>query len=103
MNVMNCPEVQLQTLKDWITASRHKMKEDEWVLVIESIDNTYTYYYVAPKHHTIAWIEPLDGYMLFRECATVNHWNHKSMLPFHTLFFLLELDCAGLKLEAEFW
>ncbi|KAG1741382.1 hypothetical protein EDD22DRAFT_959048 [Suillus occidentalis] len=80
----------LQRLESWINASRNKIDGKPWLLVVEpiSVEGTeiYPYYYVVPEDRMITWIEPVDGYLLFQECTTAWHWNHKR-----------------LELEAQYW
>ncbi|KAG2346748.1 hypothetical protein BDR05DRAFT_945739 [Suillus weaverae] len=90
MNMRACSDEQLQRLESWIHASRLQINNKQWLLVIEPIfargEGVYTYYYVAPKDHIIAWQELVDAFLLFQECTMVLHWNHKR-----------------LELEAQFW
>ncbi|KAG1887990.1 uncharacterized protein F5891DRAFT_1199429 [Suillus fuscotomentosus] len=80
----------LQRLESWINASRNKLDGKQWLLVVEPISvrgtEIYPYYYVVPEDRMITWIEPVDGYLLFQECTTAWHWNHKR-----------------LELEAQYW
>jgi len=105
MNLHTCSDGQLQRLESWINVSRSKLCSKNWFLVVDLIlargQEIYTYYCMDPTNCIITWLEPVDGYILFQECMAAWHWNHKS-----TLFFcvsLLEIDLAGLKLEAQFW
>jgi hypothetical protein len=50
-------------------------------MVVRDIE-IYPYYYVVPENRIITWIEMVDGYLLFQECAAVWHWNHKSTCLF---------------------
>ncbi|KAG2740368.1 hypothetical protein P692DRAFT_20753515, partial [Suillus brevipes Sb2] len=90
MNMSACSDQQLQRLESWINASRNKLDGKQWLLVVEPISvggtEIYPYYYVVPEDRMITWIEPVDGYLLFQECTTAWHWNHKR-----------------LELEAQFW
>ncbi|KAG1817876.1 hypothetical protein EV424DRAFT_1540227 [Suillus variegatus] len=90
MNMSTCSDQQLQRLESWINASRNKLDGKQWLLVVEPISvggrEIYPYYYVVLEDRMITWIEPVDGYLLFQECTTVWHWNHKR-----------------LELEAQFW
>lgn len=105
MNLRTCSDEQLQRLESWINASRAKLRENSWFLVVEQISvrgqEIYPYYYVVPEKRIITWLEPVDGYLLFQECTAAWHWNHKSTLFFRVI--LLEIDLAGLELEAQFW
>jgi hypothetical protein len=105
MNMRACSDEQLQRLESWIHASRLQINNEQWLLVVEPIfargEEVYTYYYVVPEDRIIAWLEPVDAFLLFQECTTVSHWNHKSTLPFTV--FLFSFDRAGLELEAQFW
>ncbi|KAG1758509.1 hypothetical protein EDD22DRAFT_849952 [Suillus occidentalis] len=38
------------------------------------------YYYVVPSSRIIAWLEDLDGYILFQACVKPSEWRHKSKL-----------------------
>ncbi|KAG2136449.1 hypothetical protein DEU56DRAFT_913025 [Suillus clintonianus] len=90
MNIKACSDQQLQRLESWINASRAKLDGKQWLLVVDPISvggtEIYPYYYVIPENRIIAWIEPLDGYLLFQECETAWNWNHKR-----------------LELEAQYW
>ncbi|KAG1799152.1 hypothetical protein EV424DRAFT_1546083 [Suillus variegatus] len=90
MNLRTCSDEQLQRLESWINASRAKLRENSWFLVVEQISvrgqEIYPYYYVVPEKRIITWLEPVDGYLLFQECTAAWHWNHKR-----------------LELEAQFW
>jgi hypothetical protein len=104
MNVGTCSEEQLTRLELWIDASRSKIDGKQWLLVIDLMlvrgEEVYLYYYVVPENQIITWVEPINGYILFQEC-TAWHWNHKCTLIFTSL--VLELNSAGLKLEAQYW
>ncbi|KAG1849414.1 hypothetical protein F4604DRAFT_1934968 [Suillus subluteus] len=90
MNMRSCSDEELQRLERWIHASRLKINDNQWLLVVEPIlvrgEEVYTYYCVVPKNRTITWLQTVDTYLLFQECATASHWNHKR-----------------LELEAQFW
>ncbi|KAG1866142.1 hypothetical protein F4604DRAFT_1682874 [Suillus subluteus] len=90
MNMRACSDEQFQRLESWIHASRLKINNEHWLLVVEPIsargEEVYSYYCVVPKNRIITWLEPVDAYLLFQECTTVSHWNHKR-----------------LELEAQFW
>ncbi|KAG2141984.1 hypothetical protein DEU56DRAFT_911318 [Suillus clintonianus] len=90
MNVRDCSNEQLQKLESWIKVSRSRLDGKPWLLIVEPIlargKEIYPYYYVVPENRVITWIEPVDGYLLFQECTTVWHWNHKR-----------------LELEAQYW
>ncbi|KAG1717740.1 hypothetical protein EDD22DRAFT_964497 [Suillus occidentalis] len=105
MNMSACSDHQLQRLESWINASRNKLDGKQWLLVVEPISvggtEIYPYYYVVPEDRMITWIEPVDGYLLFQECTTAWHWNHKRTLLFHA--FILDLNRTGLELEAQYW
>ncbi|KAG1837999.1 hypothetical protein F4604DRAFT_1941882 [Suillus subluteus] len=84
MNMRSCSDEELQRLERWIHASRLKINDDQWLLVVELIlvrgEEVYTYYCVVPKNRTITWLQTVDAYLLFQECATASHWNHKKAL-----------------------
>ncbi|KAG2750664.1 hypothetical protein P692DRAFT_201864549 [Suillus brevipes Sb2] len=84
MNMRACSDEQLQRLESWIHASRLQINNEQWLLVVEPIfargEEVYTYYYVVPEDRIIAWLEPVDAFLLFQECTTVSHWNHKKAL-----------------------
>ncbi|KAG1906186.1 uncharacterized protein F5891DRAFT_1182404 [Suillus fuscotomentosus] len=90
MNVRDCSDERLQKLESWIEVSRSKLDGKHWLLVVEPIlargKEIYPYYYVVPENRIITWIEPVDAFLLFQECETVWHWNHKR-----------------LELEAQYW
>ncbi|KAG2353402.1 hypothetical protein BDR07DRAFT_1496316 [Suillus spraguei] len=90
MNLGACSEAQLQKLESWIDASRSKIDGKQWLLVVEPMlargEEIYPYYYVVPESQIIAWVEPMDGYILFQECTAAWQWNHKR-----------------LELEAQYW
>jgi hypothetical protein len=99
-------DAQLQRLESWIRESRSKLNGKEWLLVVEPLlvagMNIYTYYYVVPERRIIAWLEPVDGYILFQECTAAWHWSHKSMWIFLSILST-NLTCTGLELEAQYW
>ncbi|KAG1748519.1 hypothetical protein EDD22DRAFT_851025 [Suillus occidentalis] len=75
----------------WVwSASRAKIDRENWFLVVEPIlvrgMEIYMYYYIVPENCIITWIERVNGYLLFQECTTAWHWNHKR-----------------LELEAQYW
>ncbi|KAG2354316.1 hypothetical protein BDR07DRAFT_1381649 [Suillus spraguei] len=80
----------LQRLDDFIDASRSAAKEDGWVLVVYPTifmgEERFQYYYVVPDHQIIAWLEDMDGHILFGECINPSKWRHKR-----------------LELEAQYW
>ncbi|KAG1861373.1 hypothetical protein C8R48DRAFT_774120 [Suillus tomentosus] len=80
----------LQMLDDFVDASRASAKEDSWVLVVQPAlflgEQRFQYYYVVPNCRTIAWLEDLNGILLFRECIKPSEWGHKK-----------------LELEAQYW
>ncbi|KAG1831701.1 hypothetical protein EV424DRAFT_1342699 [Suillus variegatus] len=80
----------LQTLDEFVNASRAAAKEDSWILVVEPIifmgEERFQYYYVVPGSRIIAWLEDLDGYILFQPCVKSSTWKHKR-----------------LELEAQYW
>ncbi|KAG1762852.1 hypothetical protein EDD22DRAFT_846818 [Suillus occidentalis] len=90
MNMRTCSDKQLMRLEAWIDASRKKLNNEEWLLVVEPMlvrgNEIFPYYYVVPEKRIITWLEPVDGYLLFQECKTAWHWNHKR-----------------LELEAQYW
>ncbi|KAG1882290.1 uncharacterized protein F5891DRAFT_1204081 [Suillus fuscotomentosus] len=90
INMTEFSDAQLQRLESWIKASRSKLNGRKWLLVVEPLRmrgiDIYTYYYVVPERRIIAWLEQVDGYILFQECMTARHWNHKR-----------------LELEAQYW
>jgi hypothetical protein len=70
---MNIGQYQdLQRLDDFIDASRFTANEDGWVLVVYPTifmgEERFQYYYVVPDYQVIAWLEDMDGCILFREC-----------------------------------
>ncbi|KAG1792277.1 uncharacterized protein HD556DRAFT_1309354 [Suillus plorans] len=77
-------------LNDFVDASRASAKEDSWVLVVQPAlflgEQRFQYYYVVPNCRTIAWLEELNGILLFRECIKPSEWGHKK-----------------LELEAQYW
>jgi hypothetical protein len=105
LNLRTCSDERLERLQSWINASRAQLRGSQWFLVVEPIlargQEVYPYYCVVPEKRIITWLEPVDVYLLFQECTAVWHWNHKSM--FFVCFLLLEIDLAGLELEAQFW
>ncbi|KAG1898672.1 uncharacterized protein F5891DRAFT_1190442 [Suillus fuscotomentosus] len=80
----------LQTLDGFVNASRATAKEDAWTLVVQPMvfmgKERFQYYYVVPGSRIIAWLEDLDGYILFRACVKPSEWRHKR-----------------LELEAQYW
>lgn len=77
----------LQTLDEFVNASRAAAKEDAWTLVVQPTvfmgEERFQYYYVVPSSRIIAWLEDLDGYILFRACVKPSEWRHKSMSFFN--------------------
>jgi hypothetical protein len=69
-------------LDDFVDASRKLAKEDSWMLVVQLTlflgEQRFQYYYVVPSRRTIAWLEDLNGVILFRECIRPSEWGHKS-------------------------
>jgi hypothetical protein len=58
---------------------------------------------VVPDWHIIAWLEVLNGELLYGECIQPSELGHKSML-FCLFFFLkFDFDYAGLELKAQYW
>ncbi|KAG1855285.1 hypothetical protein F4604DRAFT_1685768 [Suillus subluteus] len=49
-------------------------------------EERFQYYYVVPDHQIIAWLEDMDGHILFGECVNPSKWRHKR-----------------LELEAQYW
>lgn len=92
INIREFSDAQLQRLESWIKASRSKLNGKKWLLVVEPLQmrgiDIYTYYYMVPERRIIAWLEPVDGYILFQECTTARHWNHKSMSIFFVVFVI---------------
>ncbi|KAG1787248.1 uncharacterized protein HD556DRAFT_1503378 [Suillus plorans] len=80
----------LQTLDEFVNASRAAAKEDTWTLVVQPTifmgEDRFQYYYVVPGSRIITWLEDLDGYILFRACVKPSEWRHKR-----------------LELEAQYW
>ncbi|KAG1858589.1 hypothetical protein C8R48DRAFT_775026 [Suillus tomentosus] len=80
----------LQTLDEFVNASRAAAKEDAWTLVVQPTifmgEERFQYYYVVPGSRIITWLEDLDGYILFRACVKPSEWRHKR-----------------LELEAQYW
>jgi hypothetical protein len=70
-------------------------QEDKWVLVVHPTmfrgEEKFQYYYVVPDQHLIAWIEELNGYLLFRDCVLPSEWEHKSKYVVFELIFSLRL------------
>lgn len=85
----------LHSLEDFIDASRAAANEDGWILVVLPTifmgEERFRYYYVVPDQHVIAWLEDLNGELLFGECIQPGEWGHKSMLPSPFLFLGLIL------------
>ncbi|KAG1888763.1 hypothetical protein F4604DRAFT_1674388 [Suillus subluteus] len=48
--------------------------------------NSFTHWVVVPNHRIIAWLEDLNGTILFSECYKPSQWHHKR-----------------LKLKAQYW
>ncbi|KAG2062948.1 hypothetical protein BDR04DRAFT_1164433 [Suillus decipiens] len=73
----------LQGLEAFIDASRSSAKEDGWVLVVYPTvfmgEDRFQYYYVVPDHQIIAWLEDIDGHILFGECVNPSKWRHKRL------------------------
>ncbi|KAG1779681.1 hypothetical protein EV702DRAFT_1195054 [Suillus placidus] len=80
----------LHNLKNFIDAVRAAANEDGWPLVVLPTifmgEERFQYYYVVPDRHVIAWLEVLNGKLLFGECIQPSEWNHKR-----------------LELEAQYW
>ncbi|KAG2089635.1 uncharacterized protein F5147DRAFT_788278 [Suillus discolor] len=78
INMREFSDAQLQRLESWIKVSRSKLNGRKWLLVVEPLRmrgiDIYTYYYVVPERRVIAWLEPVDGYILFQECTTDSNW-----------------------------
>lgn len=85
MNLRNYKD--LRRLDNFIDASRAAAKEDRWVLVIHPTifmgEEKFQYYYVVPDRRIIAWLEDLNGSILFGECYKPSQWRHKSMYVFN--------------------
>jgi hypothetical protein len=97
INMTEFSDAQLQRLESWIKVSRSKLNGRKWLLVVKPLRmrgiDIYIYYYVVLERRIIAWLELVDGYILFQECTTVRHWNHKSMSIFFVVFVIeLVLD-----------
>ncbi|KAG1892960.1 uncharacterized protein F5891DRAFT_986284 [Suillus fuscotomentosus] len=90
MNMRTYSDDQLMRLEAWIDASRKKLNNEEWFLVVEPMlvrgNEIFPYYYVVPEKRIITWLEPVGGYLHFQECKTAWHWTHKR-----------------LELEAQYW
>ncbi|KAG2125095.1 hypothetical protein DEU56DRAFT_916703 [Suillus clintonianus] len=80
----------LSSLEDFIDASRAAANENGWILVVLPTIFTgqehFQYYYVVPDKQVIAWLEDLNGELLFGECVQPSEWRHKR-----------------LELEAQYW
>ncbi|KAG0695164.1 hypothetical protein DFH29DRAFT_1005687 [Suillus ampliporus] len=80
----------LHSLEDFIDMLRAAANEDGWPLVVLPMifmgEERFQYYYVVPNHHVIAWLEVLNGELLFGECIQPSKWRHKR-----------------LELEAQYW
>ncbi|KAG2739668.1 hypothetical protein P692DRAFT_201873011 [Suillus brevipes Sb2] len=80
----------LHSLEDFIDASRAAANEDGWILVVLPTifmgEERFRYYYVVPDQHVIAWLEDMNGEILFGECIQPSEWGHKR-----------------LELEAQYW
>lgn len=80
----------LHSLEDFIDASRTAANKDEWILVVLPTifmgEERFQYYYVVPDKQVIAWLEDLNGELLFGECIQPSEWRHKR-----------------LELEAQYW
>ncbi|KAG2155194.1 uncharacterized protein EDB93DRAFT_1101784 [Suillus bovinus] len=80
----------LQKIDDFVDALRVVTQEDVWILVVHPTmfrgEEKFQYYYVVLDQHIIAWIEELNGYLLFRDCVQPSQWEHKR-----------------LELEAQYW
>ena len=97
-------------MDDWIEVIRGRLSQQEyWPIVVEPVMTTldvcdYTYYLVDLDRNIIAWLEPVDGTILFQECMGTLKWNHKRTF---SLFSFRRLDTdshfLGLELEAQFW
>ncbi|KAG1794064.1 uncharacterized protein BJ212DRAFT_1490174 [Suillus subaureus] len=88
MNLRNYQD--LRMLDNFVDASRAAAQEDGWILVVYPTtfmgEKRFQYYYVVPDQRIIAWLEELNGYILFRECVIPSKWPHKR-----------------LELEAQYW
>ncbi|KAG1888492.1 hypothetical protein F4604DRAFT_1674179 [Suillus subluteus] len=63
-------------IRDWQDLSTH------WAKVYPAIfmgEERFQYYYVVPDHHIIAWLEDMDGHILFGECVNPSKWRHKRL------------------------
>ncbi|KAG0694142.1 hypothetical protein DFH29DRAFT_1006601 [Suillus ampliporus] len=80
----------LHSLDDFVDASRAAVNEDGWTLVVLPTifmgEERFQYYYVVPDKQVIAWLEDLNGELLFGECIQPSEWRHKR-----------------LELEAQYW
>ncbi|KAG2365909.1 hypothetical protein BDR07DRAFT_1373985 [Suillus spraguei] len=109
LNLRTCSDEQLQRLESWIDASRSKLREDQWFLVVDPIlargQEIYTYYYVVPERRLITWLEPVDAYLLFQEFDFVGleleaqFWKHVEYFPFEISISLKEVRALQTKLN----
>jgi len=82
-NISMLTSTVLSDLDDWIDVIRVRLsQEEDWPIVVEPVMTTlnacdYTYYIVDPERKIIAWLEPVDGTILFQECMGALKWNHK--------------------------
>ncbi|KAG2738808.1 hypothetical protein P692DRAFT_20757559, partial [Suillus brevipes Sb2] len=74
-----------------IKVSKLKLNGRKWLLVVKSLlmqgMNIYTYYCMVLERRIIAWLEPVDDYILFQGCIAVWHWNYKSISIFHVFCY----------------
>ncbi|KAG2335414.1 hypothetical protein BDR05DRAFT_954091 [Suillus weaverae] len=80
----------LHNLENFVDAVQAAANEDGWPLVVLPMifmgEERFQYYYVVPDRRVIAWLEVLNGELLFGECIQPSEWNHKR-----------------LELEAQYW
>ncbi|KAG2087840.1 hypothetical protein BD769DRAFT_1396427 [Suillus cothurnatus] len=79
-----------QKINNFVIALQAVAQENKWVLVVHPTmfrgEEKFQYYYVVLDQHLIAWIEELNGYLLFWDCVLPSEWEHKR-----------------LELEAQYW
>ncbi|KAG2072206.1 hypothetical protein BDR04DRAFT_1117056 [Suillus decipiens] len=85
-------------LEDFIDALQAAANKDEWTLVILSTifmgEERFQYYYVVPNKQVIAWLEELNGELLFGECIQPSQWRHtvaQKSVPMFVNFHLIAL------------
>jgi hypothetical protein len=78
----------LHSLKYFSDASQAAANEDGWTLVILPMifmeEERFQYYYVVSNKQFIAWLEDLNGELLFS--IQPSKWRHKSILPLPSIF-----------------